>query len=1026
MIMSWGRQRGESTPDEIAPMPGVIFPNREPPPPPLRRIAHPPPIPAESFWAQYVASLEGENWNPIAIRRMEEKVDEMLEHTDLEKDGRLKRTSIMGEVQSGKTASMIGLAAKGLDSGFKIIIVLAGHQNDLRNQTAKRFNKDLLLVSEKVGNEDAYWTIDRTPAGVHGVPVGLIDREPYAWTFLGQQRAFSLPSHADINKCSAFAQSSLERVKDGASAVLVIKKHNGAMQTCMNLITNILGAEFERYPIMIIDDESDYATCPAPHRFFQRPWPAMVRHNWNLITGYGYQPGCMAPGPENPIPGHFNVYAFEYSATPQLPHRQPQNIGGTGKNPFWNHKHIVLPSALDRDTLVEYDSKLPRYGRFSWYTGPEMFYGQDWNQKPPIEEDQTINHPTPNLLDDHIYNPPEGVVFPYADAHFNPAISQRFENGLISYFASGAIRFAQQDAEKGGSCDNLVLSLDSDSHAWPEPHSALIHLDHLRAEHWNQAREIMQLFGDNQQLDTGEDHYLVGSQGFISWLNSREGDFRSWFEYFQIKYQQVVDDGADRPPYPHWDHVWIALNEWAYHVKIKVLNSDRDLPRIPLDFEPRSDGNGNLVAPRDIYTIVIGGNSLSRGITIDGLCTTIFGRVSNNPNQATMMQHQRWCGYRAHYWEFVTLHIDQHALNLMSSWSAADKLARQSNALGTLVPLRLTLINLNGRPIIGAGKLQRPIAINLWGDYQFGHVELIDGKNNEMVMADFIERVLQNPQKLGPHVVNVRNTMSAIDVAEMLDKMEYSTTGTNWAATDSSGGRAGEILNEALTNLFSNIIEENIKLVKSDAKGLGSDLAFSNNPNLVAGYLRLWHYLYYHGELVRTWLSEHDLLNAMGDIDQIQEPPEFNLVFQGGDQRSPLTGESMHPIFRDQRLTDIIPNTIRKSQYRSYGHVVEQMRTGNQANLPGGNRYVDLRVLHGENGHPQAEWGVGLFSNYRYDRGVGEPGVIIGQAFERDKLYDETNTYGAPPVPPSQRDLEHIPVTFMIDIPAGGPSLTFN
>ena len=44
---------------------------------------------------------------------------------------------------------MIGLAAKGLDSGFKIIIVLAGHQNDLRNQQ-QNASMNLLLVSEKL------------------------------------------------------------------------------------------------------------------------------------------------------------------------------------------------------------------------------------------------------------------------------------------------------------------------------------------------------------------------------------------------------------------------------------------------------------------------------------------------------------------------------------------------------------------------------------------------------------------------------------------------------------------------------------------------------------------------------------------------------------------------------------------------------------------------------------------------------------------------------------------------------------
>ena len=105
--------------------------------------------------------------------------------------------------------------------------------------------------------------------------------------------------------------------------------------------------------------------------------------------------------------------------------------------------------------------------------------------------------------------------------------------GLISYFSSGAIRFAQQDAEIGGNFDNLILSLDSDSNAWPEPHSALIHLDHLKAEHSIMTREILQLFGDSQRIDTGADHFLIESRGFRDWLNTRENEFVSWFEYFR-------------------------------------------------------------------------------------------------------------------------------------------------------------------------------------------------------------------------------------------------------------------------------------------------------------------------------------------------------------------------------------------------------------------------------------------------------------------------------------------------------------
>ena len=44
-----------------------------------------------------------------------------------------------GNVQSGKTQNFIGLLNKAVDVGYKIIIVL-GHQNELRNQTQSRMD----------------------------------------------------------------------------------------------------------------------------------------------------------------------------------------------------------------------------------------------------------------------------------------------------------------------------------------------------------------------------------------------------------------------------------------------------------------------------------------------------------------------------------------------------------------------------------------------------------------------------------------------------------------------------------------------------------------------------------------------------------------------------------------------------------------------------------------------------------------------------------------------------------------------
>ena len=55
-----------------------------------------------------------------------------------------RRGLIVGQVQSGKTTHYTALASKAIDSGYKIVIILAGIHNNLRNQTQQRIDKDLV------------------------------------------------------------------------------------------------------------------------------------------------------------------------------------------------------------------------------------------------------------------------------------------------------------------------------------------------------------------------------------------------------------------------------------------------------------------------------------------------------------------------------------------------------------------------------------------------------------------------------------------------------------------------------------------------------------------------------------------------------------------------------------------------------------------------------------------------------------------------------------------------------------------
>ena len=45
---------------------------------------------------------------------------------------------VMGHVQSGKTANYTGLICKAADAGYKVVIIIAGLHNNLRNQTQRQ------------------------------------------------------------------------------------------------------------------------------------------------------------------------------------------------------------------------------------------------------------------------------------------------------------------------------------------------------------------------------------------------------------------------------------------------------------------------------------------------------------------------------------------------------------------------------------------------------------------------------------------------------------------------------------------------------------------------------------------------------------------------------------------------------------------------------------------------------------------------------------------------------------------------
>jgi hypothetical protein len=116
-----------------------------------------------------------------------------------------------------------------------------------------------------------------------------------------------------------------------------------------------------------------------------------------------------------------------------------------------------------------------------------------------------------------------------------------------------------------------------------------------------------------------------------------------------------------------WDEVKAALFGAFEHLRLFVVNSKTDEA---LDFRKyEKDGIG-------LTAIAIGGLSLSRGLTIEGL--TISYMYRNTAMYDTLMQMGRWFGYRPGYEDLCRVHLSPDSIDWYAHIAnAADELRQQ-------------------------------------------------------------------------------------------------------------------------------------------------------------------------------------------------------------------------------------------------------------------------------------------------------------------------------------------------------------
>ena len=202
------------------------------------------------FWTRYEKYLRFDKKFPSAqIAALNTATDKILDFTGNPNSAEnfSRRGLIIGEVQSGKTATYTALCAKAADVGYKVIIVLTGTLEDLRRQTQARL--DFEFAGRK--SQD-FFTKD---VAIRNNFVGAVK--------YGHDK--SIPQFTSVNfdfSAPLLNSFALDLTNLNGTALFVVKKNKSILENLIKWLNQSVdfGANKINYSLLLLDDEADNAS----------------------------------------------------------------------------------------------------------------------------------------------------------------------------------------------------------------------------------------------------------------------------------------------------------------------------------------------------------------------------------------------------------------------------------------------------------------------------------------------------------------------------------------------------------------------------------------------------------------------------------------------------------------------------------------------------------------------------------------------------------------------------------------------
>ena len=528
-----------------------------------------------------------------------------------------RRGLVYGHVQSGKTANYVGLINRAFDVGYKVVIVFTGVTEDLRKQTQERIDSGV------IGRD-----VENHRVGIGNYPQFRMKEEIKAATTI----------NGDLKSKDDWRNQNLSV---NEKSIWVIKKNKTVLENLISWLDSQSVRQGTDYavqdiPFLIIDDEADNASIQT-----------MSKRDFNALEE-GINLGeldedDLTEENEQKLEDAKNLTIktinrniriilsliaqktfVAYTATPYSVINQNDYNIETAPLKIGNKEYVI-----ERDSDLFPKHFIIPIGYGAKYMGIEKIFPNDSEKKIPIVTNINKN--------------------------YNDDVEKIFTNKRGEDYSFTSL----PDSLKDAIVHFIVTIFVRKSRTHRDYNSMLIHTSHLTAKADYLADKI------NEFITKITEKIQSGNQDLISQFNYRLDLIRKnsenplYKKYFgkENKYYVPVEitkldilDVLKSNTEP--------LEIVSYHSS-KYLKDDEG-NKIPLrhsnhDLSFKSLKDNPEINPKNY--IVIGGNRLSRGLTLEGLTTSYF--IRNSSRQDSLYQMGRWFGYRIGFEDCVQIFMKE-------------------------------------------------------------------------------------------------------------------------------------------------------------------------------------------------------------------------------------------------------------------------------------------------------------------------------------------------------------------------------